>query len=299
MPLASLQTLVTFINAEHENPELVVSLLAKLSRKLAEANVFTKIKALLALQHVVQRADDTSSLVWVKAILDMRREHDEKAGDAFFSPESIERAAPSTAQELAATQLARLYAEHVFGHMETLSRLAHVSAKDPISAAEEAQGLLSVITAAEAVQGIAVDVETALSRQCLQAMQEDRAWALGLLKAVYEARRDELRGELLQEVEDALLAEDPDFRPLRSASEEEQVEDTTDADAVAHPADDIPLATRKAVMRAVGHRTNNQQYHRRAAESDGDDTVKSKPKGKAVKKQKKRKAVDELGADSL
>ena len=42
--MSSLENIVNFLNTEYDNPQLVVSLLAKLSRKFYEPNSFTKIK---------------------------------------------------------------------------------------------------------------------------------------------------------------------------------------------------------------------------------------------------------------
>ena len=49
VPLKSLDELVRCLDAEYDNPQFTVSLLAKFSRKLYEPNVFTKLKSMVGM----------------------------------------------------------------------------------------------------------------------------------------------------------------------------------------------------------------------------------------------------------
>ncbi len=58
IPASSLDDAVSFLNNEYDNPALVVSLLAKLSRKYSEPNVYTKIKAIVALHSIAENVSE-------------------------------------------------------------------------------------------------------------------------------------------------------------------------------------------------------------------------------------------------
>eukprot|EP00981_Chlorochromonas_danica_P000718 scaffold156_cov173-Ochromonas_danica.AAC.6 len=191
IPLANVETVISFINAEYENPELVVGLLAKLSRKFADVNVFSKTKAILTIHKVFQEADEKPKLAWAKAIRSMKQEVDEKVDDVFFSLESVADSSiiASNAQEL-------------------------VSSDGPEHAAEKAEKLLEVLDNVNAVIKMSVKIETALSKQCLDATKEDRSWALKLLEKLYESGELNEDDELLEDIEAALKSANAKFQPL-------------------------------------------------------------------------------------
>ena len=58
--LKNLDELVRCLNAEYDNPQFTVSLLAKFSRKLCEPNVFTKLKSLICLHKMMQECDSNA-----------------------------------------------------------------------------------------------------------------------------------------------------------------------------------------------------------------------------------------------
>lgn len=190
IPLSNVETMVSFINAEYENPELVVGLLAKLSRKFADVNVFSKTKAILTIHKVFQEADEKAKLAWAKAIRSMKQEVDEKVDDVFFSLESVADSSiiASNAQELVSSELLRLYVTHVFHFLMVRSDKIFTKHGGPEHAAEKAEKLLEVLDNVNAVVKMSAKIETALSKQCLDATKEDRSWALKLLEKLYEVK---------------------------------------------------------------------------------------------------------------
>ena len=93
VPLKSLAELVRCLDAEYENPQFTVSLLAKFSRKLFEPNVYTKIKAMVCLHNLMQELEGGAQNAVMLSVRSLRSETDEKVGATFFAPESIEQAA--------------------------------------------------------------------------------------------------------------------------------------------------------------------------------------------------------------
>ena len=119
------------LDAEYENPELVIGLLGKFSRKLVEPNgnhlyhyfiyyyyyhfclsnffislslsstkVFSKLKALLSVHKLVQRSDEPVKNAIMKTVASLRDVIDKKSGKPFFSMDSIEESS-STASNVA------------------------------------------------------------------------------------------------------------------------------------------------------------------------------------------------------
>lgn len=93
--LKNLDELIRCLNAEYDNMEFTVSLLAKFSRKLCETNVYTKLKSLICLHKMMQECDENAQKAMKGSIQSLREERDEKVDASFFSPESIEKAAGS------------------------------------------------------------------------------------------------------------------------------------------------------------------------------------------------------------
>ena len=78
------------MNTEYDNPQLVVSLLAKFSRKLAESNIFTKLKSVLSIHKITANLEEKAQNALIESIRSLRLEIDEKVGQPFFSLDSIE-----------------------------------------------------------------------------------------------------------------------------------------------------------------------------------------------------------------
>jgi hypothetical protein len=92
----------------------------KLSRKFAEHNVFTQIKALYILHLVSEKVEEKAKTVWRNAVLSLRDEFDEKLGQNYFAAESVNSSLSSltTVQELNAAEFLRYYSDYLFHFME-------------------------------------------------------------------------------------------------------------------------------------------------------------------------------------
>ncbi len=116
---------MNFVNHEYDNPELLISSLAKLSRKLAETNVFSQIKVALSLHYVFQHCSDEAKVAWSKAIVSMKNEMDERLGQYFFSIDYLTDALSSagTVLELEYIELTKNYLLYIINLLEINGRL--------------------------------------------------------------------------------------------------------------------------------------------------------------------------------
>jgi ANTH domain len=185
------------LNAEYDNPQFTVSLLAKFSRKLCEPNVFTKLKSLICLHKMMQECDSNAQNAFTQSVRSLKSERDEKVGVSFFSNESIEQAAgsASTVAELEAVELAREYAAYVLNFIDFRGeKPARSNAKSKVSKKEvdgddRAEMLLELVELSELVQKCCKQSQSGqVVMQCLSCVMEDRPWITKQMQKVYEVR---------------------------------------------------------------------------------------------------------------
>ena len=92
LPDAASKEVVNFFNSEFDNPQVVVSILAKLSRKLCEPSVYTKLKALLTVNRLLANTSGKGLVALSECMKSLQQEVDSKVGLPFYSVESVERA---------------------------------------------------------------------------------------------------------------------------------------------------------------------------------------------------------------
>jgi hypothetical protein len=185
LPGNAMDTLVNCMDEEFENPQFVVSLLAKLSRKLSEANVYTKVKSLIALHRLMQASDDDAQVAISKAITSLKQEYDGKVGFNFFSSESYEGAGStaSNVAELQATELLSVYAQYVFQYIQAWGSKSSIKRND-----DAAERLMRLLELAEAVEEECADSgKNQIASECLATIEEDRKYICRKLLKSYES----------------------------------------------------------------------------------------------------------------
>lgn len=195
VPLSKMDELKNILTIEHDNPPLLVSILAKLSRKFSEKSVYTQLKAAIVLHSMMQVLPDAAAqIAWSKAIDSMREEMDGKTGNSFFSLDLIEDAVSyaNTAMELETSGLARLYIPYIFDIITLRQPIKPINshAKKSSTGIQRAKKLLTAFTAnAEIIQFFQEDhpcLHNALPQQCKEQVVVDRDWILQELKKLYE-----------------------------------------------------------------------------------------------------------------
>ncbi len=226
IPFTQLGELNTFIDLEFDNAEFLISILAKLSRKFAEPNVYTQSKALLALHSLFQRASEEAKISWCEAIKSMREEFDQKLGIYFFSMEVIEAASTSadTVLELQLLAVNRLYSVYVFKAVDlhlalTGSSTSSFQRKELNKVIKNMVNIIEVVEGGVKLERLLAEVDTPLTRQILSAVLHDRKWLFQQLKKLYELilRKESCFNQnehmVIQQVEETLIQLNSDFHP--------------------------------------------------------------------------------------
>lgn len=196
LPVSQFEELVTCLNAEYENPVFLVSLMCKLSRKLCEPNIFTKLKCLVVLHKITELSDSPARHAIMKCINTLQKETDVKTDDNYFSVESIgemEKAANNVA-ELEVIELSKRYADYVFDYITIRGDKSSLSQRS----AEKADLCLRLLEQGEAVEdhcGSKLIETSKISRECSERMREDRSW---LVKQLAKLSEMELADEALE-----------------------------------------------------------------------------------------------------
>ena len=185
VPSRPLEELVGVLSVEYENPQFLVTVLAKLSRKLTEPNIFTKLKALYTLLKLMTLSSDDTQMAIMQCMLSLRTENDGKVNDFFFSMESIEALADSAVNvaELETAEFTKEYATYV---------LDYIDAKGDKSSIKEGVLDRTEILYSLLNQGIKVEskckatIAGAVLKQCVSAVLEERKWILKQLVKLYE-----------------------------------------------------------------------------------------------------------------
>jgi hypothetical protein len=168
---------LNFVNLEYDNPQLLVSLLIKLSRKFSEKNVFTQLKVLHAIHYVVQKAEIEAQREWARAIRSIRKEKDEKSGKLYFEDDAIEEAAKyvENSIELESVEIGRQYPQYLMGMLE-----ARLIQKVGMTN-ESIDKLCQLYSNASSIESMCSKVATPLAEQCLEYLRVDKQWILSIV----------------------------------------------------------------------------------------------------------------------
>ena len=194
--MSSLENIVNFLNTEYDNPQLVVSLLAKLSRKYYEPNSFTKIKSFLSMHKIIEKTSSKAQNAITQSFQTLKQEVDEKVGSTFFSLDSIDQIASRAGNvaELQFVELTRLYSSYVTDLIELKSDIIQSSTASTKSVIKnknkvivnKAEQIINLLEQSELVEKNCKLVVNPLSKQCLEAVREDKARLIKDLKDIYE-----------------------------------------------------------------------------------------------------------------
>jgi hypothetical protein len=226
VPLKSLDELTRVLDAEYDNPQFTVGLLAKFSRKLFEPNVYTKLKSMICLHKLMQELSSGAQNAVMQSVRSLRSETDEKVGHEFFSMESIELAADSASNvaELEAVELAREYTEYVLEMIDVRGERAPKSSSkksrggkggkskskggkgdseegedredsEPTGDDDRAEALLNLAELSEAIHKVCKGSKSGggggpgqVAQQCLVTVMEDRPWLIKQMQKLHEVR---------------------------------------------------------------------------------------------------------------
>lgn len=257
IPISAVDDATSFLNNEYDSPALVVSMLAKLSRKYSEPNVYTKLKSILSLHAVVQKVSDKACFAVAQSIHTLRREIDEKVGHAFYASETIEDVADMAANvaELEAVELVRAYSTYVFDYLEIKGELAtpvvgtvfKSSGKKSSAANARCEALMTLLETGVEVEASSTSGSkgkkpkkmSPVVKQVNEGVKEDRTWTLKELKKIYDA--SEIDNALRPEVEHVLQRYDSKFKPSinsvkdKSGAEPASTASKTEADIISTP----------------------------------------------------------------
>ena len=114
LPADVINELVHLLNAEIDDPECITSVVAKLSKKLHEPSVFSKVKVFAAIHKLIQRSDDQVRNAIMQIIKGLKEVSDSK-GSSFFASELVESAktAASNVAEIQTADFLTAYSQYV------------------------------------------------------------------------------------------------------------------------------------------------------------------------------------------
>lgn len=188
-----LDEFISSIDSAYQNPEFLVSILAKLSRKLSEPNIFTKLKVWISLHVLVDElTSEKAKYATLQCFKSLRSEHDGKVGHEFYSLSAVESFSllASTVGELEGLELTRAYGLYVSTYLESLASHLSSTLKKKVSINDNkvdiVERLLSLLDHSEDVDEICKKSSVALSKQCLEHVKRDRVWILKQLSKHYE-----------------------------------------------------------------------------------------------------------------
>lgn len=175
------------MDTEYDNPQLVVSLLVKFSRKMSEPIIYTKLKSMMSLHKIVENCGDKAQYAVSQSIKSLRQEIDEKVGLPFFSSETVEQAAgkADNVAELEVAELSREYSSYVFDFIEVRGERSK-GGKAAVVSADRVDTLMSLVEQAEIVEKCCKRFKSGLTKQCLESIKEDRVWLMKQLEKSYE-----------------------------------------------------------------------------------------------------------------
>ena len=185
VPRKSLEELVNLLQTEYVDPEFLVTLLAKLSRKMTEPSIYTKLKAMYTLHQLMILSSDEARRAIRICVQILKDVYDEKVEDLFFSTKTVESfPEPPDASEAMIAKFAMEYFKHV---LDLINVEGDASNSRELTV-EQAASLRSLLH--EGVNFVELNkaVESKdTPRQCVEALSAERKWILKKLASLYEA----------------------------------------------------------------------------------------------------------------
>jgi len=223
VPLANIDQLLNILTIEYDNPQLIVSILVKLSRKFVEKSVFTQLKAAVILHAVMQSLSQSEAqIAWSKAIESMCQEEDEKYKCNFFALKYIDEVSSyaNTAMELETTEFARQYIPYVFELIAARQPTKEntTNKKGTIMVVNKAKKLMQLFQKNQDIQQFGTKeqlLQHALHQQCMDKLSLDEKWIINELKKLYLTNELFEDRELETEIEKVLSKNDPQFVPAK------------------------------------------------------------------------------------
>lgn len=108
-----MEELIGYVNAEFQDPQLLVNLLTKLSRRMNENSLFTKLKAILALHVVSVQASNRVQSSLGKSLSTLLSEKDYRYNLNFFSGKSLKSMTSLSNEEYTWVEFAPKYLMYV------------------------------------------------------------------------------------------------------------------------------------------------------------------------------------------
>lgn len=199
LSLPDVEQLAEIVNAERDNPQFLIGLLVKISRKFAEPNVFTKVKALLALHRLAHLIEPRALTALAQSVASLREEDDQKTQTPFFCLDSVTQAASGAESvgELEAVELAASYAACVLDLLSARSGAARKPSKilkkknksSPSGTGPFTDEQLSqLLQSLESVDRTAKRIDTPLTEQICEVLQDDKVWVRRKLDELQQVR---------------------------------------------------------------------------------------------------------------
>ena len=185
VPRQALEELVTVLASEYDNPELLVTILAKLSRKLTEPNIYTKLKTLYVLHQLVILSSNEVQMAIMQCMMSLRSENDGKVNDFFFSLESVEELSDAAINvaELETSEFTKEYAAYVLDVIDARGDKSDMTE----SVLDRTEVLFSLLAQGVSVENSCKDkIAGVVLKQCASAVVEERKWILKQLVKLYE-----------------------------------------------------------------------------------------------------------------
>lgn len=183
------------VSSEYEDPEFLFSLFAKLSRKLSEPNIYTKLKVIISLHFLINTIPEAIKGSIVSCIVSLRSEYDSKVGLSFFSSEAIDSfsSRASTVGELEALEQAKVYVNYIFSYLEIVPLLAASDTKSKKKSGEKSavsteaiDDMVQLLKDGQSLESLCSRSTLMLSNVCTEYLKHDRAIAMKRLSHIYE-----------------------------------------------------------------------------------------------------------------
>jgi len=171
--------------------------MSKISRKLFEPNIYTKLKSLIIIHKLIEHSDHGARNAIMECINSLQKEQDPKTGQLYFSFETIEEMgkAATNVQELEAVEFTKGYASYVFDFVALRGDKTPLIQKPD----ENADRILQLVELGESLEnkcksstgqslapGGKMSSNFKITHECLDRIKDDRTWAIKQLQKLSE-----------------------------------------------------------------------------------------------------------------
>lgn len=287
--LKKLSDLIACVDAEYTNPAWLAELLAKLSRKLLEPSIYTKIKVIISLHKLARNVEDKAKFEIMKAIRDMKKVDDEKKNKKYFDAD-LEECSTSVANvgERKALNLMEEYEEYVYDFIDARGDKYKIRGGD----VDRANLLLDILEAGVSLEDLCTDSEGFVNQLCLEGVKEDREWILKQLNRLYDAglEDEELETEVLEKLKEANIKVKPLAKsiPIVQPTETKKVVVPKPLPTSGSSDDTTPIAT-TPIPTSSGETAPSEKVPVASKVASGASPSK---KGKAVSSSSKKNSTD-------